>query len=602
MEEQRPSMPGLAEGAVVCGTFRLERLLRRDAAMSVYLARALGDDEPGHVARVIHVPRGAAARRAEAFEAAAARWMELQIAPRMVAAHVEEGEPVVVSERVGGVVLGAVASREAGAQPLHVATLMAQIAATLDGLHAQVPPVVHERLTPESVTVDPAGRAWVEGCGIVHVLVAAGWSRDEIPCAWPEYVPPDHARVGLGPRADVFALAVIAFECLTGRLPLVGEVGSARASQDSMPLVTALRPTLPRAVDAVFLRAWNAEDNPYETAGEFAAELLRALDAPLDVRPNETAPPADLSAEPDQSFEPVGDAGTVPTPPPLPAAPAHVPNAATTIPGGYLAGAPRSDTPPEGAPIVEHGLVAVHPAVIPAEQSSIPAPRELPVRVSPTAPPLPPPDPSSSARVARTLGFSVVVLAAIAAVTGVYLTRMSQEHELALLRARAAAAPPAAPPAPVPTPLPAALPSPPAPVAPLPAVTPPPPAEPLLTPDAAVAVALPDVPAARTPAPTLVVTPTPVVAARPSAAEVQRVRARLASAVTRCIAGRAVGPSVRLVVTYAGRSGRATHVEIPGPANNEPTGACLEGAVYAAPLAPFAAGVWQTEFSFPGSR
>jgi hypothetical protein len=99
-----------------------------------------------------------------------------------------------------------------------------------------------------------------------------------------------------------------------------------------------------------------------------------------------------------------------------------------------------------------------------------------------------------------------------------------------------------------------------------------------------------------------VVTPTPVVAARPSAAEVQRVRARLASAVTRCIAGRAVGPSVRLVVTYAGRSGRATHVEIPGPANNEPTGACLEGAVYAAPLAPFAAGVWQTEFSFPGSR
>ena len=284
----------------MCGVFTLGPLTRRGELVSLYLARADGDAEARHVARVVHGLRPADDDRAAAFRKAIDALKELRhrAIPALVAGDVEGAEPVVITERVEAVTLRERLARES-VDPQDLARVLVQVADALDALHRHDPGVVHRRLSPDNILVNDDGRAWLDEAGLAHALVEAGWSPDSVAPASPDYLTPDELKHRIRVRTDIFALASVAFESLTEITPFGADTDVARTAmilERERPSASGLRGDVSRNVDAVFLRAWATDEcgalEPYATAGALARELLRVLDA--GVRP--TLPPATRSS------------------------------------------------------------------------------------------------------------------------------------------------------------------------------------------------------------------------------------------------------------------------------------------------------------------
>jgi serine/threonine-protein kinase len=99
----------------------------------------------------------------------------------------------------------------------------------------------------------------------------------------PEFMSPEQLRgKPLDPRTDIYSLALMAYEMLTGKLPFDGrtqqEMMIARLRSDPIPLRQRRTDlTFPAAVEAVLLKAMarNADDR-YTTAPEFAQAFVAA--------------------------------------------------------------------------------------------------------------------------------------------------------------------------------------------------------------------------------------------------------------------------------------------------------------------------------------
>jgi YVTN family beta-propeller protein len=107
-----------------------------------------------------------------------------------------------------------------------------------------------------------------------------------------DYVSPEQIQGRpVGASTDIYALGCVLYECLTGQLPFRrdDDAGLLWAHLvEAPPPVTAIRPELPAAVNAVVARAMAKEPaDRYESC----EELLRELEAAFD-GPDATAPPA----------------------------------------------------------------------------------------------------------------------------------------------------------------------------------------------------------------------------------------------------------------------------------------------------------------------
>jgi len=91
--------------------------------------------------------------------------------------------------------------------------------------HAHSRGVVHRDVKPSNIMIDPAGRVVITDFGISKALQATTQytSTGQI-VGTPRYVSPEQAQGNpLDGRSDQYSLAVVGYQMLVGRLPLVGE-------------------------------------------------------------------------------------------------------------------------------------------------------------------------------------------------------------------------------------------------------------------------------------------------------------------------------------------------------------------------------------------
>jgi len=205
-------------------------------------------------------------------------------------------------------------------EPARAAGIVAQVAGALDAAHADG--LVHRDVKPSNVLVTSADFVYLVDFGIARSMTAEGTSITGTGnvIGTLDYMAPE--RFGDAPitgLVDVYALACVFFECLTGRRPFPAEGAAAQMGAHLTappPLLSRTRPGLPAALDAVVARgmAKNPADR-YPTAGAFAEAVQTAVTAPAPPIPTwqKTLPGLVPHAAP----APV----TPPRPMPLPTAP-----------------------------------------------------------------------------------------------------------------------------------------------------------------------------------------------------------------------------------------------------------------------------------------
>ncbi len=214
-----------------------------------------------------------------------------------------EGTPFIAMECLRGEDLGARIKRLGRLDASATYTIVSQVANGLAKAHAAG--IVHRDLKPENIFL-AQDEDW-EGGEVAKLLdfgvakmaglgPSEGVTRSTQAGALvgtPAYMSPEQARGVdvVDHRSDLWSLAVVAYECMTGKLPFdgpaLGEV-FAKILFESLPVPSKVDPACTAAFDRWWMKA--AARNPeyrFANARELADALGRALgtiETPLDVR------------------------------------------------------------------------------------------------------------------------------------------------------------------------------------------------------------------------------------------------------------------------------------------------------------------------------
>jgi serine/threonine-protein kinase len=237
--------------------YRVERELGRGATATVFLAHDRKHDRP--VALKVLNPDLAATLSAKRFR------REIAILARLHHPHIlplydsdEDGRYFVVPF-VAGESLRQHLVREVQL-PLETALgIASQVADALGYAHERG--FVHRDIKPENVLLQ-GQHAFVADFGIAQVLEVAGGERlsaSGVALGTPAYMSPEQGRGRrLDGRSDVYSLACVLYEMLTGVPPFTGrspQVILARHDVDPMPPVRTVCPEVPARVEHALVRA-----------------------------------------------------------------------------------------------------------------------------------------------------------------------------------------------------------------------------------------------------------------------------------------------------------------------------------------------------------
>lgn len=282
-----------ATATLAGGRYRIERTLGRGGMAVVQLARDQELNRPVAIKVLAqHLAEDDAFRRRFLREATLAARLSHPNVVAVYDAGVEDGVPYIVMELVEGETLGDLLARRRRLDAATVADLGAQAAAGL--AHAHAHGLVHRDVKPHNLLVRRDGTLKVADFGIARAAAAAerltlvGSIVGTAAYLSPEQTEGSDAWAA----ADVYALGVVLYECLTGRTPYAGAslADLLRAQRERVvPPVRELAPETPDALEDVVMRCL-ARNPVYRPAS--AAEVARLLSATAE------APTRTLAAPP----------------------------------------------------------------------------------------------------------------------------------------------------------------------------------------------------------------------------------------------------------------------------------------------------------------
>ncbi len=227
-------------GRCLHGRYRLERRIAAGGMGEVWRAR---DEVLGRAVAVKILRSGYAGEssflerfRAEARHAAALSHPGIA----QVYDYGEDGGvPYLVMELVRGEPLSALLDRERRIDAARTLGLVHQAGLALASAHDAG--LVHRDVKPGNLLVTPDGRVKVTDFGIARAADAVPLTQTGTILGTAYYLSPEQALGGpASPASDVYALGVVAYECLAGRRPFVGDhpvaVAVAHAHEEPPPL------------------------------------------------------------------------------------------------------------------------------------------------------------------------------------------------------------------------------------------------------------------------------------------------------------------------------------------------------------------------------
>lgn len=209
------------------------------------------------------------------------------------------GTPFLVMELLEGQSLADVLQLLGKLDPGYGVDIIAQILSALAAAHEKS--IVHRDLKPQNIFLcpDAIGGTKVK---ILDFGISKMWTDDYqlhltqtgFVVGTPYYMSPEHARGAkdIDGQTDIWAVGVVLYQILTGRLPYEGETYNellAKILNEPFPRPREIAPTISPALEHVVLEALAKErEDRYRTASQFRAELLSV--AKLTADPHDKLP------------------------------------------------------------------------------------------------------------------------------------------------------------------------------------------------------------------------------------------------------------------------------------------------------------------------
>jgi serine/threonine protein kinase len=202
----------------------------------------------------------------------------------------DDAQPYIVMEFLRGKDLARVAYEEGPLPFTRIADVLQQVLAALGEAHALG--IIHRDLKPENIILEPLRR----GGDFVKVLdfglaklradsASPSVTSPGIVCGTPDFMAPEQGRGdSIDGRSDLYALGVVLFQLLTGRLPFEADSPTQVVMMHlSIPVPDPRQVAPERAIPAslveVTLRALEKDpDRRYQDAQEFADALAEAIE------------------------------------------------------------------------------------------------------------------------------------------------------------------------------------------------------------------------------------------------------------------------------------------------------------------------------------
>ncbi len=177
--------------------------------------------------------------------------------------------------------------------PARAVEILTQVATALDAAHARG--VLHRDVKPGNILLDSDGSAYLADFGIARLfapdvtrLTETGDYIGTLDYMAPERLMHDDAGTAIGTASDVYSLACVLFQCLTGRVPFPApdSVGKLAAQlNDPPPAVSLFDRRIPPAMDLVVQTGMDKDPRRrYPGAGELmAAAAAVTAEAPTGV-------------------------------------------------------------------------------------------------------------------------------------------------------------------------------------------------------------------------------------------------------------------------------------------------------------------------------
>ena len=188
-----------------------------------------------------------------------------------------DGVKFITMEFVEGADLRTLIQDKGKFSPEESVDIMRQVCRALQAAHGIG--VIHRDLKPQNIMRDSAGRVVVMDFGLARTLEGRGMTQTGAMVGTMEYMSPEQALgKELDQRSDLFAVGLIFYELLTGKMPFYAESAVAslvRRTQERATLVSEVDRTIPGALTSIVSKCLERDLNlRYQSA----TDLLNDLD------------------------------------------------------------------------------------------------------------------------------------------------------------------------------------------------------------------------------------------------------------------------------------------------------------------------------------
>ncbi|HWS88595.1 MAG TPA: AAA-like domain-containing protein [Pyrinomonadaceae bacterium] len=303
-EQGKPAGPWDLTGQLLDGRYLVESQLGQGGIGVVYLARDTKLKEKRVVVKVLldqfrdddteHWVRRKFQEEIEAL----ARIDHPGVVGVMHAGELADGRPFIVMQYIEGSSLRSL-MKQGPMAFARAANILRQVGHALGSAHGRG--IIHRDLKPENIMLQSldGGEEYVRlidfGIATVHDTQDAAGAASTRVAGTPYYMAPEQLLGRPSPASDIFAVAVLAYEMLTGARPFDPKtpfevLETLRKGVRTRP--TRLRPDLPAEAEAVILRALSFDEGARPArAREFVDSLARALGGAAEGQPTQTFDP-----------------------------------------------------------------------------------------------------------------------------------------------------------------------------------------------------------------------------------------------------------------------------------------------------------------------